>query len=200
MPSTIFPKQNHKNPVTFSSCSYLLTQRIPLQLGWQIQDGSVSRHPAFRLARRWPRWVGRVEAKDWRFFSVALALNTLALELEDCCFEDDVLPIFEGWSLVSFENSGQIGNVHLRKLPLLNHIHFYGVFSWVMDLQCDAWVIWLHGVWPLSCDSWTSYCKTSSKSLEQNIQQVAGVTWSFVSIGLCWSITTIAMPHGVSII
>ena len=55
-------------------------------------------------------------------------------------------PFFEGWSLVSFGNSGQIGNVHLSKLPLLNHIHFYGVFSWVMDLQCDAWVIWPHGV------------------------------------------------------
>lgn len=38
------------------------------------------------------------------------------------------------------------------------------------------------------------------QQIEQNIQQVAGVTWSFVSIGLCWSITTIAMPHGVSII
>lgn len=75
------------------------------------------------------------------------------------------------------------------------------VFSWAMDLQCDAWVMWPRGVWPLSSDSWISYChffSWFSMVLEQNIRKIAALTWSF-SIGLCWSMTTVAMPRGVFI-
>ena len=95
------------------------------------------------------------------------------------------LPHLGWWSLVSFGN-WQIGNGHFRKLPSLNHIPFFGVFSWVVDLQCYAWVMWPRGVWPPSCDSWISYCHFLvwfSMVLEQTIQQMAAVTWCFFLLG-----------------
>ena len=124
--------------------------------------------------RRWPWWVARLEAKPRRFFSAALALKTLALELEDCCLEDDVFPVFWGMEI---ENGLQVTCFMIDLDEVLYKLPLYSLFI-RMNLAILVWF---------------------SMVLEQNIQQIAAVTWSCFGIGLCWSMTTVAMPRGVFI-